>query len=280
MSYPWEPTEERKPDPMAAQLRATQRRHGTAAVKAEILTLLGRYRATGLAPHRLARMLDVASVIAQWLAVKDIEDRERLVNLDRLARTARRLAEIQDQQALVAAQLAQPSGQRSIVALMAVQTKLREEESKFLEMLGRDRVVLDELDEGAKAFHQALHDYAVICETMMAAFGSGDAEAVDRWAADQAQDDLEAARRSRAEYLVNHPNEPEPPEVDPQDPFGWSPVGQRGRRIKARHWADGNTIGYTRPGDDAPIDFNGGHMPEDLTPVVEFLKVQPAVEAV
>jgi hypothetical protein len=72
-SYPWLPGEPRAVDPKARQLRDVQRRFGLEAIKTEVLRLIGRYRS--LLAHAPGRM-----------SVKDAADR-----------TARRLAEVEDE---------------------------------------------------------------------------------------------------------------------------------------------------------------------------------------
>jgi hypothetical protein len=69
-----------------------QRRLGLEAVKRDILRLIGRYRS--LPAHARGRML------TQWLAVKDAAGRNRLLGIDAADRTARRLAEVEDERSL------------------------------------------------------------------------------------------------------------------------------------------------------------------------------------
>ena len=161
MAYPWPEDEPRNPDALAAKLRDTQRLHGITAVKDEILHLVGRYRGTGLAPHRLARMLDVhPDVIPRWLAAKDRLDRDRLTGPDPTDRIARDLAEIEDDLARVREHLADRQiGARSLATLMTQIVRIREQRAKLLEQAGLlSMVTRDERDPQVRDLHESIDD--------------------------------------------------------------------------------------------------------------------------
>jgi hypothetical protein len=159
MSYPWAEGEPHTPDAVAARLRDTQRLHGIAAVKDEILHLVGRYRGTGLAAHRLARMLDVPpAIIPRWLQAKDHLDRDLLTATDPTDRAARDLAEIEDDLARVREHLANRNiGDRSFALLMTQVTRLREQRGKLLEQLGLlAPVTRDEREPRVRDLHESI----------------------------------------------------------------------------------------------------------------------------
>jgi hypothetical protein len=161
MAYPWAADEPRNPDALAARLRITQRLHGIPAVRDEILHLLGRYRGTQLAPHRLARMLDVPpAAIPQWLQAKDRLDRAALVATDPTDRTARDLAEIEDDLARVREHLANKEiGARSLATLMAQVVRLREQRAKLLDQAGLSPMVTrDTRDPQARDLHENIDE--------------------------------------------------------------------------------------------------------------------------
>ena len=94
------------------------------------------------------------------------------------------------------------------------------------------------------------------------------------------EEEYAGAVRNRLAWIDRHPDKLAPPRWTPDEPHGWSPMVQEGRRATVRHKAERYSGQYDRPGDRDPIP-GWPHLPpiHQCGPVIAHLRELAAAEA-
>jgi hypothetical protein len=223
MSFPWAPGEVKPEQKNAIRCRVVQRQLGLAAVKAEIMALVGDFRRMRLSEAAFARQLDVPpEIIPQWVAARDAQDQDHLLNTEALARVSRDHADLSDAIAQLNMKLAEPNiGMRVFAQLTQQKTRLIEQRAKLLERHGLDKFTFDERTDEVKDIQRAILE---LCEdnTRDRQILITDGIDPDAISPRHTPEHTAAGRAAYEKHLADHPDVPLP-EFREDDPFGWRP---------------------------------------------------------
>jgi transposase len=269
-SYPYERTDRDRADALAEQLRQVHRRFGTEAARSMVLEGLLSYDLAGLSTEVIARKFDVTPrTIRRWRAALKDELRDRL-DFKPEDRIAERMATFDQMSRLIWRKLlANPSPAEWATALAGLSRiealRLNVEDRTGIS----DRMRLPPPDPREPQVVAIQHSVQDILDALGGAEDDMSPE-----------DEYTEAVRNRLIWIERNPDKPAPPEVDFDDPHGWSPDVQSCRRLQVRQRADRYKGKYHRDDDRDPIP-GWPHLPpiSQCGPVIAYLRDLAAAEA-
>jgi transposase len=262
-SYPYERLDRDRADALAEQLRQVHIRFGTEAARSMVLETLLTFDLAGLSTEAIARKFDVTPrTVQRWRVALKQEMRDRL-DFRPEDRVAERMATFEQMTKLVWRKLLTNPKPAEWSTALASLPRIEALRLQIEDRTGiSDRMRLPPPDPREPAVISMQEDIQQLLDTLA---GAGEEPSPE--------EDYAEAVRNRLIWIERNPDKPAPPEVDPDDPHGWSPDVQSCRRLQVRQRADRYQGPYYRPGDRDPIP-GWPHLPpiHQCGPIIAHLR--------